>query len=147
MTPAELREGVARAIRVQDRDGRGPFKPGLPDRWRDPDGPDFPPVQAEFGLAWREEIPPGWHCGCAFRDVSQCARWFSPWECARLDALGYSLVSLSDCRVLRESAHQAIIARPHPLRWGVIRMAWPHYASASVDPWKAFAASPLRDAP
>mgnify|MGYP007132417123 CR=1 FL=1 len=121
--------------RVQDSDGRGPFKPGMSDRWRDPDGRDFPPAQAEFGLSWREEIPLGWHVGCAVRDIAQAARWFSPWECFRLAALGYRLVSL-DGRALRESPHQVIIVRSKPLRWGVTSMPWPHMAEAALDPWK-----------
>ena len=126
-------------FRVQDCAGRGPFKPGMPDRWRDPDGNDYPPVQAEFGLDWRAEIPPGWHCGCGFRSVVQAARWFSPWECARMDALGYRLVRII-AKPLRESAHQSIIVRPLPLRMLATRMPWPHLAPAMPDPWKIAAA-------
>lgn len=139
-----MRDAVRKALeatffRVQDRDGRGPFKPGILDRWRDPDGADYPPVQIEFGLDWREEIPAGWHCGCAFRTIEQAARWFSPSECSRLADLGYQLVSLR-ARPLRESACQSIIVRPTPLRWGTVVAPWPHQASASLDPWRTAAA-------
>jgi len=137
MTADPVREAMF--FRVQDRDGRGPFKPGMPDRWRDPDGQDFPPITIEFGLQWREEIPPGWHCGCAFRSIEQVRSWFSPWECERLDALGYGLVSLR-ARPLRESACQSIIVRPAPLRWGAVLAPWPHQASATLDPRKQAAA-------
>lgn len=122
--------------RVQDRQGRGPFKPGMTDRWRDPDGNDFPPIQAEFGLAWREEIPRGWHCGCAFRDPSQAGEWFSAAECGRLASLGYHLVALAGCRVLRESPHQMIVARPAAFRLRASPVAWPHMAPAALDPWR-----------
>lgn len=122
--------------RVQDREGRGPFKPGMSDRWRDPEGRDFPPVHVEFGLGWRDEIPAGWHAGCAFRDLAQTAAWFSPWECDRLDTLGYRLVALSGCRALRESAHQLIIVRPRPLRAGGVVVRWPHRAPSRTDPWR-----------
>lgn len=122
-------------FRVQDKEGRGPFKPGMPDRWRDPDGADFPPVQAEFGMAWRSEIPSGWHCGCAFRSIQQAKCWFSPWECHRLDMLGYRLVNVRG-RVLRESPHQVIIVTPRPFRWARIIVMWPHMAEAILDPWK-----------
>lgn len=121
--------------RVQDRFGRGPFKPGMPDRWRDQDGLDFPAIQDEFGLSWLEEIPAGWHAGCAFRYITQAARWFSAAECARMAQLGYRMVTLVGCRVLRESAHQAIIVRPSPLRLAVAR-PWPHLTTAALDPWK-----------
>lgn len=139
MSDAVRRALEATFFRVQDRDGRGPFKPGMPDRWRDPDGADYPPVQAEFGLDWREEIPAGWHCGCAFRTVEQAARWFSPSECSRLAALGYQLVSLRG-RALRESEHQVIVVRRDPLRWMAIILPWPHIAPAMIDPWKQAAA-------
>ncbi len=132
-------EASAVFLRVQDRDGRGPFKPGTTDRWRDPDGPDYPPAQEEFGLHWRAEIPLGWHCGCALRSIEQVARWFSPWECARLDALGYRLVTIRG-RALRESRHQIIVVRPLPLRMGALAMPWPHITEAALDPWKQAAA-------
>lgn len=124
-----------RVFRVQDQDGRGPFRPGLSCRWRDPDGNDFPPIQIEFGLEWCAEIPAGWHCGCAFRALPQMMAWFSPWECDRLDRLGYRLVALSGCRVLRESDHQLIVARERPFRAGRIVIAWPHRLPAKLDPW------------
>lgn len=132
-----IREAVF--LRVQDRDGRGPFKPGMPDRWLDPEGRDFPAVHEEFGLGWRDEIPHGWHCGCAFRTVEQAACWFSPSECSRLAALGYQFVSLR-ARALRESRHQAIIVRREPLRWRTIILPWPHFDPAMIDPWKHAAA-------
>lgn len=130
-----VRAALEEFYRVQDRDGRGPFKPGMPDCWRDPDGSDFPPVHAEFGLAWREEIPTGWHCGCAFRTIEQARAWFSPWECEKLDALGYKFVRVHG-RALRESRFQSIIVRPDPMRWNSLVLPWPHQAIASVDPWK-----------
>lgn len=130
----------ALVYRVQDRNGRGPFKPGMTDRWRDPDGNDFPPVQAEFGLSWREEIPHGWHCGCAFRDVAKAGAWFSPWECDRLAALGYRLIALGGCQVLRESGHQMIVVRRRPFRAGAVICLWPHRQPAALDPWRQEAA-------
>lgn len=139
MTPEEPMEESF--FRVQDSAGRGPFRPGLPDRWCDPDGPDFPAVQEDFGLAWLAEIPAGWHCGCALRGVEQVRRWFSPHECARLNALGFHLVSLRG-RAIRESEHQVVLVRPQPLRWQAIVQPWPHLAAAALDPWKV--ASPLR---
>lgn len=112
-------------LRVQDKDGRGPFKPGFSGNWRDPVGRDFPSVMEEFGLGWRDEIPCGWHCGCAFRKLDQVRDWFSAHECERLKVFGYRLVNIAG-KVLRESAHQAIIIRAHPLRWKATPVAWPH---------------------
>lgn len=123
----------ALVYRVQDRDGRGPFKPGMTDRWRDLDGNDFPPVQAEFGLSWLDEIPRGWHCGCAFRGPAHAAEWFSAAECDRLARLGYELVTLSGCRVIRESRHQMIVARPAPFRQRARVVSWPHRTQAAVE--------------
>lgn len=142
-----IRAALEAVVRVQARDGRGPYRPGLTARWADPDGVDHPPIMVEFGMAWRSEIPAGWHAGCAFRDATQAARWFSPTECARLDALGFSLVMLTGCRVLRESERQLIVMRPLPLRMSPILLPWPHWEPARLDPWHlaALVAEAARD--
>lgn len=140
MTDAPIRAALRAAfLRVQDRDGRGPFKPGMPDKWRDLCGNDFPSVQDEFGVQWRAEIPRGWHCGCAFRSIEQARLWFSPHECFRLNALGYRLVQMSG-HAIRESRNQAIIVRPRAFRRDVVPMPWPHEAPALLEPWKHAAA-------
>jgi hypothetical protein len=131
---------VTRWFRVQDRHGRGPFKPGMPARWRDPDGNDFPAVQEQFGLDWRAEIPRRWFAGCALRSIEQVTAWFSAAECSRLDALGYRLACVTGV-ALRDSHHQTVIVRPRPFTVGAIIMPWPHIdQTALVDPWKLAAA-------
>lgn len=130
-------DGSTTVWRVQDPQGRGPFKPGLSDRWCDPDGHDFPPVQAEFGLDWLKEIPKGWAVGCAFRDRAGAERWFSPSERWRLLRLGYYLVTLIGCTVIRESATQMIVARPMPLKERIRPQHWSVLnRSAKLDPWR-----------
>jgi hypothetical protein len=133
---AALRE--AAVYRVQDRAGRGPFRPGLTDQWRDIDGNDYPPIQLDFGIAWLAEVPPSWHVGCALRDAAAVARWFTASECQRLHTLGFNLVSIR-ARVLRESPHQMIVVRPLPLRFQAIVQPWPHLADAALSPWRAAA--------
>jgi hypothetical protein len=133
---AALREAVV--YRVQDRAGRGPFRPGLTDQWRDTDGNNYPPIQLDFGTTWQAEVLPGWHCGCALRDVAAVARWFTAFECQRLHILGFNLVSIR-ARVLRESPHQMIVVRPLPLRFQAVVQPWPHMADAAISPRKAAA--------
>lgn len=135
---AALRE--ARVYRVQDRAGRGPFRPGVTDQWRDVEGADHPPVQLDFGLSWRAEVLEGWHCGCALPDIDAVRRWFSPWECHRLHVLGYNLVAIR-ARILRESVHQLLIVRPLPLRFQAVVQPWPHSEPAPLSPWKLAAAA------
>ena len=114
--------------RVQDRDGRGPYRPGMTDRWGDPDGHDNPSIIDEFGrrMEWLEEVPAGYHCGCAFLSIDQVVRWFSPTECGRLSRLGYRLVGLRGCSLLRRSERQAIVIRSRPFRFAAREVQWPH---------------------
>jgi hypothetical protein len=140
---AALRE--ATVYRVQDRSGRGPFRPGLTDQWRDVEGADYPPIQLDFGMTWRTEVPPGWHCGCALSDVAAVARWFTASECQRLHILGFNLVSIR-ARVLRESPHQLLVVRPLPLRFQAIVQPWPLRAEAALSPWREHVARAAQEA-
>ena len=128
-----------RVYRIQDADGRGPFKPGLSDAWADADGEDLPSIIEEWGLSWQRDIPRGWHAGCAVPTLAMVGRWFSPSECSRLDQLGYRPVALLGCRVIRSSEHQLLIIRKAPLRRAVIAVPWPHYEPATLSPWQASA--------
>jgi hypothetical protein len=106
--------------RVQDHEGRGPYRPGLSVRWLDPTregkGGETPDVFSEFGIVWMGKILSGQAAGCAFRSLDQLTSWFSKSELRRLYRLGFSVVTFEADAILAESKHQMVIARNCPLR-------------------------------
>ena len=107
-------------LRVQDGEGRGPWKPGFSYTWAEEraDLDNLLPWYMEFGqvhLVRRE----GEHFGCGCMTVAQLRRWFTPGEYAFLVAHGYRAVRLEGCRVLAESAIQCVFARWANLRHAV----------------------------
>lgn len=116
-------------LRVQDSEGRGPFKPGFSGRWRDrtlfPGMKELPTFMEEFGLkSILRLLRPGEHMGCAVRDLRGIHRWFSPTERMRLRELGYSVVKIEVDRILAESENQITFARSRPLNVDVETVAW-----------------------
>ena len=99
--------------RVQDKYGRGPWKPGFSHRWvedRD-DHDNLHPWPAEFPNALKRALP-GMSVGCGCRTIEQLRRWFTASEYATLRSLGYRAVSLRVRRIIGESATQCLFERP-----------------------------------
>lgn len=118
-----------RVFRVQDADGRGPFKPGFSRLWADedfaPGMKPLPTMMEEFGWGLIErEGRPGEHFGTAVRSVEKLGAWFPQSEQRKLKSLGFNIVSLVPGRVIAESENQLIFARKAPLRCGVIVIPW-----------------------
>lgn len=108
--------------RIQDAEGRGPFRPGFSQHWIDHTAHcEFPSWLEEFGYC----VPPdliqqGWHFGSACRTIDGIKQWFSRTERRRLAKLGYSLVAMKPDRILAESERQLVIARKLPLNDGAL---------------------------
>ena len=121
---------MLQVYRVQDAEGRGPYKPGMSKRWVDEDGDPPPlPFVAEFGNGIIGHLNSkidayGGACGCACRSVDGLARWFTVTERPRLAALGYRIVSMGVNEVLAESEAQLVFWRLLPLRWNVTLVSW-----------------------
>lgn len=115
-----------RLYRVQDGDGRGPWKPGFSGRWVDTNSSQKlqEDVVSAFGLGWRDEIPAGWHCGCACRTLEALLAWFTPVEMRRLEGFGYAPVVIDADAIIRENSDQVIFARRKRLDKGVIALPW-----------------------
>lgn len=117
----------ATVYRVQDAEGRGPYRPGFSHRWVDEDHDRNPPFMVEFNWPL-SSVPgrwlPGEHGGCAFRTLDALYRWFSPSECRRLDALGYSVVSMTADRIIAESDKQLVFGRWKSLSKGYLMLPW-----------------------
>ena len=122
--------GSPRVFRVQDREGRGPFKPGFSKMWCDddfaPGQENLPTFLEEFGFDIIDRLgKPGEYYGSAVRTIAEICRWFSATERARLASLDYNIVSLRANRILAESKNQLLIARRAPLANGAIIVSWP----------------------
>jgi hypothetical protein len=116
-------------LRIQDKEGRGPWRPGLSKLWAsdDPHALDLPPVHVEFKDFARLIAFAGatrMHIGCAVRGEEGIRRWFTLGELAKLRGLGFNIVECGRCIVLAETENQAIIASHRPLS-KLPRVPWP----------------------
>ena len=111
--------------RVQDKNGRGPYKPGLSSQWADGDsGRICAPWWIELGLGMGDAhsaLDNGMHSGCAFRSVEQARQWFSRGELRRLARLGYELVPIDADAIAYETPTQLVIQCERPLRQCVVK--------------------------
>lgn len=118
-----------KVYRVQDYEGRGPFKPGFSRFWCDPDfapgQKDMPTFMEEFGndAIHRLAFPFERHFGSAVRTVGKLREWFSDDERRRLKGMGYYIAAIHHARVLAESPNQLLIASRLPFTQCVI-MPW-----------------------
>lgn len=102
-------------FRVQDKDGRGPWKPGFALKWveyRD-DLDNLQPWFVEFGDV-RKLALTGMAMGSACMTVEQLRRWFTPNEYQTLLNLGYRAVTM-EVSVLIQSDIQCVFQRSKPL--------------------------------
>ena len=105
--------------RMQDVDGRGPWKPGFSESWtEDRDEAEYAALRPMF-----QEFPgllgcfrTGKHYGCGCLSLEQLRRWIRPNEYARLKRYGYHCVSMEVDRVLHASDVQCVFERTKPLR-------------------------------
>ena len=107
---------MAIVYRIQDAEGRGPWKPGFSQFWvEDRDDHDLlRPWYEQFGRVDRKAIV-GMHIGCGCQTVEQLRRWFTPTEYARLVRYGYKAVRMNVGRILGESDIQCVFERSIPL--------------------------------
>lgn len=105
-----------RVLRIQDAEGRGPYKPGFSKVWCDNYGEPPPPTwMHEFPGLLRRMNDECAHYGAACRSIEQLRKWFTPTELCRLQLLGYHLVAMEVDRVLAESKNQLVFMRRKPL--------------------------------
>lgn len=112
-------------FRVQDRDGRGPWKPGFSDRWvedrTDAEYDALAPFPLEVLLSLRRDAGGG-HMGFGCTSPEQLRLWFRPGEYRWLMRHGYHAVKMEVDAILAASASQCAFARSKPLRAGVERV-------------------------
>jgi len=105
--------------RVQDKDGRGPWKPGFSHKWivdRD-DLNNLHSINKEFNCSYLDRtFYEGWHFGCGCLSVDQLKRWFIEEEYNTLLEYGYSSVKING-KVLESSSIQCLFARRKHLKY------------------------------
>jgi hypothetical protein len=100
--------------RIEDADGRGPFRPGFSHRWRSPAGKDFPPPWVEAGISvadFSDLFTDGFQGGCACRSRRDLHQWFNFRERERLSKLGFRTVCFTPDRILLETPTQVVFER------------------------------------
>ena len=113
--------------RIQDADGRGPYKPGFSHLWSEREGGPLPIYLAfpdVIDRAHKIVSKRGGAVGCAFRTLEQASAWFSPTEVLTLAKLGYSLVWIQPEEVLAENDDQLVFWTRIPLAKAVLRTGW-----------------------
>jgi len=118
----KIKPGGQRIVRVQGRDGRGPWRPGFSHRWvfdRE-DIETLPPWMEDFGgdvvgIAARQGPKFGAYFGCGCRTVEQLRRWFVLEEYETLKRFGYSAVEIIADRIIAENERQLVFQRKKPL--------------------------------
>ena len=128
---------MALVCRIQDADGRGPYKPGFSHVWSEREyGPD--PVFIAFpGIMTRAQKivnDRGGAVGCAFRTLNQASEWFSPSEVLTLAKHGYSLCWIEPDEILAENDDQLVIWTALPLAKAKIATGWITPASHCAKP-------------
>lgn len=110
-------------FRVQDKEGRGPWRPGFSHKWvedRD-DHDNLVPWLHEFGRVDGTAIY-GMAIGCGCLTLDQLRRWFTESEYRTLQRYGYHAVKMQVGRVLAASELQCVFERAKPLRCDVERV-------------------------
>jgi hypothetical protein len=107
-------------LRYQDQSGRGPWRPGLSERWIDDSRRfDLPPLQEDFGIDFKPMVDAafhrGLHLGTAVRGIEKFKEWFTDKERVNLALLGFRVVDASACEVLGETNWQVVIGSSAPL--------------------------------
>jgi hypothetical protein len=106
--------------RIQDKEGRGPFRPGFSKYWVS----ERPEVELALLKPPHVEFPDmvlraGWHFGCGCESLEKLRMWFLPCEYHTLLSYGYRCVSMEIDRIAAKSAYQCVFERDRPLRKNV----------------------------
>lgn len=104
-------------IRVQDREGRGPWRPGFSSTWMDECTPmRGKPITSYPGAikVAHDASKAGMHIGCAVY-ADEISTWFAPPDLFRLARLGFYVADASACEVIFIAPDQVLVASHRPL--------------------------------
>lgn len=104
-------------LRVQDKSGRGPFRPGFTKQWCEYNH-SLPSLFEEFPDLLSKTLPlshAGMSLGVAVRGWEGIKKWFSGNELKKLEKFGFKVVEVKNYRIVCESEHQLVFAAQYPL--------------------------------
>lgn len=110
--------------RVQDKEGRGPYRPGFSHRWLDrkPNYAKRPAIQDDLTCLEFRYLD-GFY-GCAAKSIDQLRDWFSPGESTRLARFGYRVITFCPDEVVAETEYQVVFWSRSPLAKVGTPLSW-----------------------
>ena len=102
-------------FRIQDVEGRGPWKPGFSHKWVQDreDHENLLPWHIEFGRVTQYAY--SWELiGCGCTSIEQLRRWFTDVEYCTLLSYGYQAVQITASRILAQSDTQCVFTTKIP---------------------------------
>jgi hypothetical protein len=115
---------ILKVYRVQDAEGRGPWRPGFSDKWvedrTDAEFMRLKPIQDEFpNLDQQLGNMDGKHAGVGCETLAKLRQWFTKSEYETLLGFGYQCVCLNCDRIVATSDIQCVFVRSKPLNKNV----------------------------
>ena len=107
---------MIKIYRMQDADGRGPWKPGFSKNWveeRD-DFINLVPIFLQCGMVFKEVLY-GEYSGCGCETIEQAQRWFAPGEYEKLLSFKYQFVAMEVNRIITKTPIQLYFGRAIPM--------------------------------
>jgi hypothetical protein len=104
--------------RIQDAQGRGPFKPGFSNKWLDQNRSYYPDAPISELIRIKRSADPELHLAFACLSVDDVKKWVSESEMAILKKHGYNVVSMEADKIW-PLTDQAIVGRKRQYRKGV----------------------------
>lgn len=119
-------------FRYQDNEGRGPFKPGMTERWIVERESKPVGLVHQIGLhelrrhiaSFSRMFPHNeFRYGFGCRSIDRLYRWFTPEERRNIAALGYHLVAILAEHVIVANNDEVMFARTRPLHQRAVILA------------------------
>jgi hypothetical protein len=112
---------MVQILRIQDSEGRGPWRPGFSQAWivDRSDHENLMPWYVEMGRV-DKFVTPGFYMGCGCLTSDQLRRWFTECEYRTLLGFGYLAVIMRG-DIIAESEIQVVFQRHIPLRKKVVK--------------------------
>lgn len=101
--------------RIQDKEGRGPFKPGYTETWLDSDRTYFPKAPIREQLWIQKIADPELRLAFACETIEQIKNWVSKTEYERLKKDGYNVVKIAVDKIWKLDG-QLIVGRKKQYR-------------------------------
>lgn len=106
-------------FRIQDEEGRGPFRPGFSEKWMRGEKPYYlSPPWIEAGISiqhYSKLLNANAYSGTGCKSMEKLCEWFSHEERAQLAIFGYHIVRIIPTRIVLNLTHQIVFECCQPL--------------------------------